>query len=177
MKIAKIISIIKSFTNFPLPFQACILPHSGSFLPLCGVLHPICLGAEFGVSAPGRLGLGPVLARGSPPGACPWGLGFSSLAPLSGGAGLGSLSSTAEGHLGSGGMAGSNFCKNYCPSKLGLAWRRREDSASKTELLRDFFQGKSYKKPFLDRNGQGGGIISADIACRCSERPDFWSHD
>ena len=68
MKIAKIISIMKTFTNFPLPFQAAILPRSGSFFPLCGVLHPIGSGGEFGVAGPCRLSLGPVLARRSPGG-------------------------------------------------------------------------------------------------------------
>jgi len=33
-------------------------------------------------------------------------------------------------------------------------------SASRTETLGDFPQAKRFQKPFLDRNGQGGGIIS-----------------
>jgi hypothetical protein len=47
--------------------------------------------------------------------------------------------------------------------KLVLSWRRREDSASRTDILREFFQGKRYKKPFWDRNGQDCGIISDNM--------------
>jgi hypothetical protein len=47
--------------------------------------------------------------------------------------------------------------------KLVLSWRRREGSASRIEILRDFFQGKRYKKPFLDCNGREFGIFSVKI--------------
>ncbi len=43
-----------------------------------------------------------------------------------------------------------------------LSSRRREDSASRTEILWGFFQGKRSQKPFWDCGGLGCFIISVN---------------
>jgi hypothetical protein len=51
--------------------------------------------------------------------------------------------------------------ENIFLPEIFLSCSLRVDSAPRTEIVRDFPQGKRYKKPSLDRNGQASGIISA----------------
>jgi hypothetical protein len=70
------------------------------------------------------------------------------------------LDSTELSCLGSAGVVCLNSWEITFSRKLLLSWHRREDSASRTETLGDFFPGKRSQKPFLDCGGQGYRIIS-----------------
>src|SRR5665648_905675 len=54
------------------------------------------------------------------------------------------------------------FGKITLSAKILLSWRRREDSASRTETLGDFPRARRSEKPFLDCGGQGCCIISVN---------------
>ena len=69
MKIAKIIGIMKTFTNFPLPFQAYDTPALRVILPTLWGASPHLLGGRAWRGAPWRKSLRPVLPWRSPVGA------------------------------------------------------------------------------------------------------------
>ena len=79
---------------------------------------------------------------------CPCGLGFSFSAPLSGGAGLESLRSTALRFLGSEGKVRQKF-KGKVLYQGNLCYHyAEEESASRTETLGDFFRVRGPKDLF-----------------------------
>src|SRR5659263_219310 len=51
------------------------------------------------------------------------------------------------------------FGKITLSAKILLSWRRREDSASRTETLGDFPRARRSEKPLLDCGGQGCCIL------------------